>query len=132
MANKLVRRMLQVEDKEMWKRFTAAVLELLPKAASEHMWKHVGAYAESKGAAYVGSAVFRAKADHYFENNADRWLQEASNRAVGETAHRIVVDLLKKYDIQQYLKTLPGRFQALVDEELHRLAQETARAQTKK
>jgi hypothetical protein len=126
LAGRLVRRLLKVENKEAWKRLQSAVFDLLPKAAQDVVWPLVVRFAQTTASEFVDSEEFRKRALAFLDTHAERWTREAVERAIIEQANRNVAGMLKQYDVQQFLKSANGRFQAFVELELKRLATEQA------
>jgi hypothetical protein len=126
LAKQLVERLLKNTSKAAWARLTTRVLDMVPEACKDTVWQLVVKHARHEGAKYVETAEFRQKAEESLKRNADYWIEQALAAAVKDLVVRHATNHVKNYE-GQYIKTIPGKFQAYVEEELRHLAKEKAK-----
>jgi uncharacterized protein YehS (DUF1456 family) len=126
LAGRLVNRLLRVEDKKAWQALSDAVLVLIPLAAKEKVWSQILDYAEKFGTQYVTTESFKKLADKCLSRCVEGWIEQAVNQVVKERAHMYVTGSIKNYENVQFLKTIPGKFQAYVDEAIRLHAKDLA------
>lgn len=132
LALKLARHVLRESNATARKRLADAVLDQLPKVLGEQLFPIVDKFVRERGQAYVSGASFAKKVEEYIASSADRWCREALDTAARERATTAVRTHVESYMTREFLKTIPGRFQALVEQEVERRVKTAADAATGK
>jgi hypothetical protein len=126
LADRLVRRVLKVHDKEAGQRLADAILDQIPIVAGQKVYHNVLNFVTEATPRYLESRAFQEKSKARLEPNIDQWMRDESERKIRDLASQHASTVIKSWNNQEFLKTLTGRFQALVEEGIRKLAEDKA------
>ncbi len=118
MVSRIVRRVLKNKSPTAWRILSDAILDLIPDAVRDKTWSEVLKYVQEESQRFMATAGFASSVQEYVSASANKWIEDAISKVIAEKAKETVKGALLQYDMKVFLKTIPGRLQAAIEQEI--------------